>query len=97
MTAVEEDAVALYKAASQAYDIDGMMATLAPDAKASSPISGRMVFRGRDDLRVLLTAVYGSMTGLQWLRYVGDDGAPRDHRRLFGGRMPSLATRWCSS
>src|SRR5664279_4684766 len=31
-----------------------------------------MVFRGKDDLRVLLTAVYGGMTGLRWREEFGD-------------------------
>lgn len=66
------DAVARYVRASEANDIDGLMETLAPDAELVSPLSGRMVFRGTDDLRVLLTAVYGSMTGLHWHTEVGD-------------------------
>lgn len=66
------DAIKRYRAASEANDIDGIMATLAPDAELVSPISARMVFRGPDDLRVLITAVYGSMTGLRWREEVGD-------------------------
>lgn len=45
--------VAAFCVASEACDVDGMVATLAPDAELVSPISGRMVFRGRDDLRPL--------------------------------------------
>jgi hypothetical protein len=67
-----DDAVVRYRAASEANDIDGLMETLAPDVELVSPISGRMVFRGTDDLRVLLTAVYGSMTGLRWREEVGN-------------------------
>ena len=67
------DAVSTYCAASEAADIDAMMGTLAPDAELVSPISGRMVFRGHDDLRVLLTAVYGSLNGLRWTEAVGQD------------------------
>lgn len=66
-----DDAVARYRAASEAGDIGEIMEALAPDAELVSPISGRMVFRGHDDLRVLLTAVYGSMTGLRWREEVG--------------------------
>ena len=68
------DAVSTYCAASEAADMDALMATLAPDAELVSPISGRMVFRGQEDLRILLTAVYGSMTGLRWTETVGQDG-----------------------
>ncbi len=67
-----DDAVARYRKASEANDIDGMMDTLAPDVELVSPLSGRMVFRGRDDLRVLLAAVYDSMVGLRWRHEVGD-------------------------
>ena len=48
------------------------MSTLAPDAELVSPISGRMVFRGQEDLRILLTAVYGGMRGLRWREEIGD-------------------------
>jgi hypothetical protein len=67
------DAVSTYCVASEAADIDTMMGTLAPDAELVSPISGRMVFRGHDDLRVLLTAVYGSLRRLRWTEAVGQD------------------------
>jgi hypothetical protein len=67
-----DDAVARYLAASEANDIEALLATLADDAEFPSPISGRMVFRGRDDLRILLTAVYGSLRGLRWGEQVGD-------------------------
>lgn len=55
-----DDAVARYRAASEANDLDALMETIAPDAELVSPLSGRMVFRGRDDLRVLLGAVYST-------------------------------------
>jgi hypothetical protein len=67
-----EDAVARYRAASEANDIDGLMATLAPGAELVSPLFASLVFRGEADLRVLLTAVYGSMDGLRWREEVGD-------------------------
>ena len=66
------DAIDRYRAASEANDIDAIMGTLAPDAEVVSPISGRMVFRGHDDLRILLTAVYGSLTGLRWREVIGE-------------------------
>lgn len=69
------DAVADYRTASEANDIDALVETLAPDAELVSPLSGHMVFRGRDDLRVLLGAVYGSVTGLQWREEIGAGAA----------------------
>jgi len=67
-----DDAVARYREASEANSIDALMETLAADAELVSPISGRMVFRGHEDIRVLLTAVYGSITGLRWRQEVGE-------------------------
>jgi hypothetical protein len=75
-----EDAVARYRAASEVADLDAVMSTLAPDAEVVSPISGRMVFRGLDDVRVLLGAVYGSVRGLRWTEEVGEG----DRRVLIG-------------
>jgi hypothetical protein len=66
-----EDAVTRYCAASAVGDIDSLMATLAPDIELVSPLSGRMVFRGHDDLRVLLKGVYGSLKGLHWGEPIG--------------------------
>jgi hypothetical protein len=71
-----DDAVARYRTTSEANDIDGLIATLAPDAELVSPLSGRLLFRGQDDLRVLLAAVYGGMKDLRWREEVGD-GATR--------------------
>jgi hypothetical protein len=71
-----DDAVSRYCQATEAGDIDGLMATLAPEVEVVSPISGRMVFRGQGDVRALLGAVYGSLTDLRWTREVGD-GASR--------------------
>ena len=70
-----EDAVAGYLKASVANDIDALMETIAPDAELASPLSGRMVFRGRDDLRVLLGAVYSTLRDLRWGEQLGDGAA----------------------
>jgi hypothetical protein len=67
-----DDALSHYLAATEAGDVDGFMAALSPDVEVVSPISGRMVFRGHDDVRILLGAVYGTLSGLRWTRRVGD-------------------------
>jgi len=66
------DAVATFLAATLVNDVDGMMSALSPDAELVSPVSGRLVFRGHDDLRALLAAVYGGLSGLQWREVIGD-------------------------
>ena len=75
-TTETKDAVAVFCEATRARDIDGIVSTLAADAELLSPLSGRMVFRGRDDLRVLLGAVYGGLSNLTWREVIGD-GATR--------------------
>jgi hypothetical protein len=75
-----DDAIARYRSASETADIDALMTTLAPDAELVSPISGRMVFRGQDDLRHLLGAVYGTLNGLSWTEEIGDG----ERRVLYG-------------
>ncbi|MHB8240914.1 MAG: nuclear transport factor 2-like protein [Solirubrobacteraceae bacterium] len=67
-----DDAVARYRTASESNDIDVLMGTLAPDIELVSPISGRMVFRGSNDVRILLSAVYGTLKKLRWESEVGD-------------------------
>jgi SnoaL-like domain len=67
-----DDAVTRYCAASETADVDAMLATLAPDGALASPLSGSATFRGRDDLRVLFAAVYGTIDGLRWSTPVGD-------------------------
>jgi hypothetical protein len=68
----EMDAIERYCAASQANDIDGIMLTLSDDAELVSPLSGRMVFRGEHDVRLLLSAVYSSLKGWRWTEVIGD-------------------------
>ncbi|MGV9818342.1 nuclear transport factor 2 family protein [Nocardia xishanensis] len=70
------DVVDQFCALTEIADIDALMETLAPDAELHSPISGALVFRGHDDLRVLLTAVYRGISGLRWTARLGD-GARR--------------------
>jgi hypothetical protein len=67
-----DDAIVRYRAASESNDIDGLVDTLAPDVELISPVSGRMVFRGRDDLRVLLGVVYGALREWSWREELGE-------------------------
>ncbi len=69
---VMRDAIDQYRSASMAGDVEGVMSLLAPDAELVSPVSGRMVFRGQRDLRLLFEAVYGSLKDLVWYEQVSD-------------------------
>ena len=84
-----DDAVQRYIDASERNDIPAMMEALAPDVELVSPISGRMVFRGEDDVRHLLTAVYGSLKGLRWTQTLGEgtDRVAVGEARLLGVRL----------
>jgi hypothetical protein len=66
-----DDAIARYRVATAANDVDGIMETMSPDVELVSPISGRMVFRGAADVRILFTAVYGTLKSLSWRDEVG--------------------------
>jgi SnoaL-like domain len=70
-----DDAVARYCAASQAGDMDELAATLAADVELPSPLIGRATFKGREDVRFLLDAVYGLLGRLQWEQPVGEGTA----------------------
>lgn len=73
-------AIADYRMASEANDIDALVRTLAADVELISPLSGRLVFRGREDMRALMTAVYGTVRGLRW----GEEMAAGDERFMVG-------------
>ena len=72
----QTDAVTRYCAASAANDLEGMVATLAPDAELVSPLSANLVIRGREDLRVLLGAIYSSLEACTGTRRPGTGPAP---------------------
>src|SRR5438270_4207536 len=67
-----DDAVDLYQRACRANNIAQMVETLAPDVELVSPLSGRMVFSGKDDVGVLLEAVYSSVSDFRWSAALGD-------------------------
>jgi len=66
------DAIAEFRAASEANDLDRFLDTLAPDAELVSPLLARGVIRGKKDLRLLFAAVYGSLSGLRWGEEIRD-------------------------
>jgi hypothetical protein len=75
-----EDSVKRYLSASEVGGIDELMGALSVDVEVVSPISGRMVFRGQEDVKHLLGAVYRSLRDLSWTRTVGEG----EHRVALG-------------
>jgi hypothetical protein len=51
------------------------MSVFAPDAELPSPLAGRAVFKGVADLRILLGAVYSTISDLRWTEEVGEGSA----------------------
>jgi hypothetical protein len=83
-----DDAISRYRTASEAGDIDGIMATLTTDVELVSPISGRMVFRGSDDVGILVAGVYNNLKGLRWTDALGEG-----ERRVLVGEARLLGVR----
>ncbi|UGT64408.1 nuclear transport factor 2 family protein [Nocardia asteroides] len=72
---MDDDAIARFCAATMTGDIDAVIETFAADAELVSPLAGRAVFRGHDDLRVLFSILLPALTEFSWFRLVrGDDG-----------------------
>jgi hypothetical protein len=61
-----DDAVARFLAATEANDMAGLSATLASDVTLPSPLIGRAVFKGRDDVVGVLSAVYSLLGEVRW-------------------------------
>jgi hypothetical protein len=74
------DSLSQYRSASEANDIGRLMEATAPDVEVVSPISGRMVFKGQEDVKFLLSAVYGALSDLKWKQEIGEG----EHRVLYG-------------
>jgi hypothetical protein len=74
------DAIEVFQRAMETNDIDSLIAVLAPDVELVAPVSGRMVFRGRDDVGKALTVVYGMLSGSRLVQPIGDG----DRRVLYG-------------
>ena len=70
--AADEDVVTHFLAGVAAGDTDAVIDTMAADAELVTPLSNRVVVRGRDDLRVFFTAFLPVLSKeLQWGARVG--------------------------
>src|SRR3954471_4255683 len=61
-----------YRETVEAGDVEGFLTTLAPGVVLHSPITARTVFRGHDELRVLMRAVLASIEDIRYFEDVGD-------------------------
>jgi hypothetical protein len=62
-----------YRLAAEAGDVDGLVSTLAADVVFHSPITERVKFTGREELRELLTAVFATVSDVRYFADVGDE------------------------
>ena len=63
------------RSAVEAADLDAFVATLAGDVVLHSPISDRAEFRGRDELRDLMRAVFATIEDIEYFEEVGEGRA----------------------
>jgi SnoaL-like domain len=67
-----EGITARFRAAAEAGDVDGVMATLAPDVVLHSPITDRVAFHGHAEVRELLDSVFVTILDIRYFADVGD-------------------------
>lgn len=87
-TEIAAATTARYRKTAEAGDIDGLLATLSPDVVFHSPISERAVFRGHDEMRELLEAVFDTFTEIRYFLDIGDDRTRSLAFRGLVGRQP---------
>ena len=63
---------ARFRRAEEAHDIEGVLETLAPDVVVRSPITDRVTFQGRDEVRELLRSVFATIDDISYFADVGD-------------------------
>ena len=61
-----------FREAAEARDIESLLATLAEDVVLRSPITDRVTFRGRAQLRELLRSVFATIEDIRYFADVGD-------------------------
>jgi SnoaL-like domain len=60
------------RAAAEAHDVEGVLETTAADVMLRSPITDRLVFRGREEVREVLRAVFATLKEMHYFADVGD-------------------------
>lgn len=70
---VPSDTPARFRAAVRAGDADAVAALMAEDVVVHGPVTRRMAFRGRDEVRELFAVVMANVDDLRYVEDVGDD------------------------
>jgi SnoaL-like domain len=82
------ETTARYSAAAEANDIDGVLATMAPDVTLHSPITERVTFNGRDEMRELLAVAFETISDIRYFEDIGDARTRVLFFRGMVGRQP---------
>lgn len=77
-----------YRRAGEAGDVDAILAVLSEDVVLHSPITNRLAFHGREEMRDLLEAVFETMTEIRYFADIGDDRQRALFFRARVGRQP---------
>ena len=83
-----EETVSRMKAAIEAADLEGFIATLSPAVVLRSPISARAEFRGQEEMRELMRAVFATIEDIRYYEDLGDDRARAVFYRARVGSQP---------
>jgi hypothetical protein len=78
MTALQAElpddvATSAFRHAVESADVDGVVATLAPDVVLHSPITDRVTFVGRDEIEQLLPLIFETIRDIRYFADVGND------------------------
>jgi hypothetical protein len=79
---------ASYRGAVERGDVDGFLATLAPGAVLHSPITMLTDFRGHEELRELMAAVFATIDDIAFFEEVGDAATRVLFYRARAGSQP---------
>src|SRR5947209_14333223 len=69
----ECETTARMRRAAEGHDIDGVMNTMSDDVVLHSPITDRVVFRGQQEVREALNAVFSTIRDMHYIADIGSD------------------------
>jgi hypothetical protein len=86
-TAAADETIRRLRAAIEAGDVDGVVATTAPDVVVRSPITDAFVFRGQAEFRELMEDVLATVQDIRYYEEIGDARARALFYRARVGRQ----------
>jgi hypothetical protein len=97
MTALASDPSVVttrFRLAMEARDLDGLIATLAPDFVLNSPLTDRVAFHGHGEMRELMRTHFAAVEDVRYFTDLGDsEGRAQFYRAHVNGQPVEVATR----